>query len=92
MIKAVITPQGSATISATTSTASGNPTGNGNMVRVYNVGANTVFVAVGNTATVNDMPMPTGNIEYLAVAPGTAVSAITASSTATVYLTRCEVM
>jgi len=92
MIKAVLTPQGSATISATSSSSSVNPTGNGQMVRVYNAGSATAFVAIGTTATTSDMPMPSGNVEYLSVAPGTAIAAITASSTATVYVTRCEVM
>jgi hypothetical protein len=92
MIKAVITPQGSATISGTTSSSAVTPTGNGNMVRVYNAGSATAFVAVGGTAALTDMPMPSGNVEYLAVPPGSAISAITAASTATVYVTRCEVM
>ena len=91
MIYNVFTPQGSATISATTNSSAVTPTGNGQMVRVYNAGTEVAFVANGATAALTDMPMPSGNVEFLAAPPGSAISAITASSTATVYVTRCNV-
>lgn len=91
MINAVFTPQGSATISATSSSSSVTPSGTGLFVRVYNAGSATAFVAIGGTATTSDMPMPSGNVEFMAVPQGSAISAITASSTATVYVTRCDI-
>lgn len=85
-----------ATISATTSTANVKVAdGSGErQVRIFNAGSSTAFLAFGkdNTvaATTTGMPIGAGAIEVISIQPdGTALwaAAITASGTATIYLT-----
>lgn len=84
-------------ISGATSTASAaikkQPSGK-HQLRLYNAGSATVFYALGGSAVeaaVTDVPLPSGAIEVITVenadaSPLTHVAAITASGTATLYL------
>jgi hypothetical protein len=62
-------------------------------VRVYNAGTATIFLAFGDvtvTATTAGYPVPSGAIEVITVpnvAAAPNVAGITASGTATVYIT-----
>lgn len=59
-------------------------------VRIYNAGSSTIFVRFGQvsaTAVVTDMAIPSGAIEVFDLVMNDTVAAITASSTATVYVT-----
>jgi hypothetical protein len=88
-----------ASIAATTSGADRvaikqQPTGT-HQVRLFNAGAATVFWAAGNasvTAALTDVPLPSGAIEVITLANATSgaathVAAVTASGTATLYVT-----
>lgn len=87
-----------ASISATTSSARAairlQPTG-AHQARLYNAGSATVFWAAGDgavTAAATDVPLPSGAIEVVTIlnasaSPATHVAAITASGTATLYIT-----
>lgn len=90
---------GTSSIAVTTSTGlraaiKQQPTGS-HQLRLYNAGPSTVFWAFGDaaaTASTSDIPLPSGAIEVITLsnpsnAPVTHVSAITASGTATFYLT-----
>ena len=79
---------------ATTSVAAGTSSGTAAVdpgaaqVRLHNAGSATVFVVFGAVATTSDMPLPAGAIEVLSKPAGvTTVAAITASGTATLYVT-----
>ncbi|ODT85696.1 hypothetical protein [Phenylobacterium sp. SCN 70-31] len=86
-----------ASIAATTLTANAaikqQPTG-AHQIRLYNAGASTVFWALGPsgvTAALTDIPLPAGAIEVITLAngvanPATHVAAITASGSATLYV------
>jgi hypothetical protein len=82
-------------ISVTTTTASGEITtmndASGKDLRIYNAGSATAFLDFGSSgivATTADMPVPSGAVEVISVGPGvTHVAAITASGTATLYIT-----
>lgn len=94
------TPADDATssIAATTSTNNAairqQPTG-AHQLRLFNLGPSAVFWALGPagvTAALTDIPLPVGAIEVITVpnasaAPLTHVAAITASGTASLYLT-----
>ncbi len=87
-----------ASISVTTSSAAalikGAPMGE-YQLRIYNAGSSTAFYALGSstvTAAVTDVPIPSGAIEVITITnpqqnPVTHIAAITASSTATLYVT-----
>lgn len=89
---------GTSSISVTTTSARAavkqQPTG-AHQLRLFNAGTATVFWAFGDgtaVATTGDMPLPAGAIEVLTLpnasnAPTTHVAAITASGTATLYMT-----
>lgn len=86
-----------ASIAASVSTASTaikqQPTG-AHQLRLFNAGSATVFWAAGNaavTAALTDIPLPAGAIEVVTLpnataSPTTHVAAVTASGTATLYL------
>jgi len=77
-------------IAATTTSASATVIANQPCVRVYNVGPSIAFVrftAGASTALVTDMPVAAGAIELFTKGDADTVSAITASGTATIYLT-----
>lgn len=78
-------------ISATTSSATHSTaiSSQVRLVRVYNAGADTVFLsasAVAPTATTAGFPLADGGEHYFMIAPGEKIAAITASGTATVYV------
>lgn len=82
-------------LSATTTTSSASlKNGNAPMqVRIYNAGTATAFLNFGTsavTATTSGFPVPSGAIEVITI-PGNATTtyaaAITASGTASVYIT-----
>jgi hypothetical protein len=87
-----------ASISVTTTTAraaiDGAPQGEFQL-RLYNAGTATAFYALGNSsveAAATDVPLPSGAIEVITITnpqqnPVTHIAAITASSTATLYVT-----
>ena len=91
-------PGATASISATTTSARAailqRPTG-AHQLRLFNPGPSTVFWTYGDgavTAATTDVPLPAGAIEVVtlsnpASAPVTHVAAITASGTATLYVT-----
>lgn len=82
-------PSTTTSVSATTSSARAL-VGAGPSVRLYNAGSATVFVAFGTdsvTATTSDMPVPAGTIEVLERGANTHLAALTASGTATLYVT-----
>lgn len=80
-------------ISATTASSSVTFAGalkNMRQVRIYNAGSATVFIKMGQvtaTAAVTDMAIPSGAVEVFDMGNSDTVAAITASSTATVYVT-----
>lgn len=84
-----------ATLSATTASSNVALTGVGSSIRVYNAGSVAVFIAWGSSATVaattGGYPIAPGEIEIISL-PGETryVAGITASGTATVYLTPGE--
>ena len=87
-------PDQTQTISVTTTSSSvtfSSPSGRNRQIRVYNAGAETAFLkwAKGSaTATADDdMPVPSGAIEVFNFGEFDTVAAITASATATVYVT-----
>lgn len=88
------------TISCSTTSANGallrTPNGSDFQVRVYNAGTVPAFIQKGYDAaamaTTADMPMAPGSVEVLTVrntaaAPVTHIAAITASGTASLYVT-----
>ena len=92
-------PAGTSSIAATTSSGlraaiRQQPTGS-HQLRLFNAGPNTAFWTFGDgavSATTADIPLPAGAIEVVTLsnpsgAPTSHVSAITASGTATLYLT-----
>lgn len=94
-------PDSTVSIAATTASASAAIAGSAGRgeftVRVYNAGSATVFVKFGDTittATTSNMPIPAGAVEVFSVqdSDGSAnyVAAITASGSATVYVTTGE--
>lgn len=59
-------------------------------VRIHNAGAVTVFVQFGDSAveaTTSHMPLPANVVEVFSVGAATHIAGITASGSATVYLT-----
>lgn len=94
------TPVDDATLAIVATTASASaaikrqPTG-AHQLRLYNAGSATVFWAAGGagvTAETTDVPLPGGAIEVVTLSNATAaaathIAAITASGTATLYLT-----
>lgn len=95
----IFNPIGSATLACSSTTASvalpGTVTGLPKWtIRLYNSGAVPVFVALGGssvTATTADMIIPPGVVEVFQPLEGvTHIAGITASSTATLYITRGE--
>jgi hypothetical protein len=88
-------PNGSATatISATTVTARAAVDQHSNSARVVNAGTATAFLKFGDStveATTTDMPILSGATETFTKGAATHIAAITASGTATVYLTSGE--
>lgn len=88
------TAAGTQTISATTSSSSVNFAGaSGNMrqVLIYNAGSALAFVEFGRgsatAVAATSMPIPSGAVEGFDLGVNDTVAAITASSTATVYVT-----
>lgn len=92
------TDDATASISVTTTTAASalKKAGDGAFqVRIFNAGPSTAFIAFGDSAVeaaVTDYPVPAGAIEVVTMqnpdkAQITHAAAITAASTATVYLT-----
>lgn len=95
------TPYGLDTVSLSATTTTGSVELNlrsgsiaGAVVRVYNDGPDTVFVQFGGSsvaATTSNMPVPSGAIETFSIGPKiTHMAGITASGTATVYVTAGE--
>lgn len=84
------------TISATASSSSVQflTQGKGRSIRIFNAGSATTFVRLGKgsaTALVaDDMPIPSGAIEVFDFGLYDTIAGITASSTATVYVTLGE--
>jgi hypothetical protein len=86
------TPGATVSVAATTSTGNVALTGNGEQLEVQNTGAVTVFVNLGTsavTAAVTDYPVLAGQSKLITRNPDghTYLAAITASGTATVYVT-----
>lgn len=82
-----VTNSSSATAIPIPSTSPGSLT-----VRVYNAGAQTVFIKFGlggaiTASSTADMPIPNGNTETFSIGASDHIAAITASSTATLYVT-----
>lgn len=90
-------PNGSdtATMVATTASASVSIDAHSNSVRVVNTGAAMAFLRFGATsatATTADMPIASGATETFTKGSADKVAAITASGTATLYFTSGEGM
>lgn len=83
---------GTVTVSVTSVSAATPILSASRHMRIYNSGPSTVFVEYGNTpATVaNSMPIPAGQTELFSFGRSGFLSMITASSTATVYVTPGE--
>src|SRR5690242_17990882 len=86
-----------ASLAVTTATGSVALLGQAMQYRVFNAGASTIFVELGNSAVTavlaTAMPIPAGAVEYLSAPVAVAapyLAAITASGTATVYTTGGE--
>lgn len=70
---------------AATSTALGAHT---TVVRLHATSACFVKIRTTSTAaTTSDVPMPSGQVEYFSVAPGSFVSAIQSTASGTLYVT-----
>ncbi len=83
-------PGKSTSISASASTASAAVDNTAPQLRIYNAGAATVFIRWGigaQTAVTTDMAIPAGVVEVFSKGAADTVAAITASGSATVYLT-----
>jgi hypothetical protein len=90
---ALFTPISTVSLAVTTSTGRVATVGDASTIRLYNAGTATAFVKFGSvtvTAAVTDMPIPTGAIEVFRTGTLTHVAAITASGTATLYVTSGE--
>lgn len=78
---------------ASTTSATAAMDANALVVRVYNSGSVTAFIRFGRTtatATTSDMPLPPGAVETFSKGSYDVLAAITASGTATVYVTSGE--
>jgi hypothetical protein len=75
--------------SATSGTLVGQSNSGQESIRVYNSGLVPVFINIGGTATAAaSMPIAPGSVELFGLGSGqTTVSAITASGSATLYVT-----
>lgn len=84
------------TISATTSSSSVNfvAQGKSRQVRIFNSGSSTVFIRFGKgtaaALVASDMAIPSGAIEVFNLGLYDTIAGITATSTATVYVTLGE--
>jgi hypothetical protein len=92
MTECPLTPGATVSIAAGTSTANVALTGNGEQLELQNTGAVTVFVNLGAsavTAAVTDYPVLAGQSKLITRNPDshTHLAAITASGTATLYVT-----
>lgn len=78
-------------VASTPTNPGAGPSGGNNVMRILNAGPSTVFVRFGvgaQTAVTTDMPILAGSVELFTKTPATdTVAAITASSTATLYIT-----
>jgi hypothetical protein len=81
-------------VTTTSTTLALNGPGGSRAIRVYNAGASTVFlnlIANGTASTAdttNGLPIPSGGVETFSVSQDVvSIGAITASATATLYVT-----
>lgn len=80
-----VTQSISATTASSSITLNASP---GNTVLIQNTGSNTAYIKGGATATTADLPLQPGWAILLNYPPGQVVSAITASSTTTLLVTK----
>lgn len=83
-------PGTTTTISASTTSANASIGSSGNVIRIYNSGTVPVFVRWGagaQTATTSDLPLAPGGVEMFSKFNADNVAVITASGTASVYVT-----
>lgn len=81
------------TLSAAVGSSSVSLTAGLRCIRVYNSGANIVFIRIGGagtTATVADVPVPPGGVEVFSIGNATVIAGITATGTSSVYVTQGE--
>lgn len=90
---ALFSPISTVSLAVTTTTGRVATVGDASTIRIYNAGTATVFVKFGGssvTAATTDMPIPAGVVETFRTGTLTHVAAITASGTATLYVTSGE--